>query len=46
MFKAYVQCNDDNVDRDAQTEETETRDVWTQHPGEGSAVSGGEQLAT
>ncbi|XP_016052419.1 PREDICTED: WD repeat-containing protein 60 [Miniopterus natalensis] len=39
--QAYVQCNDDNVDRDAQTEETETRDVWTQHPGEGSAVSGG-----
>ncbi|KAF6073034.1 hypothetical protein HJG60_020293 [Phyllostomus discolor] len=39
--QAYVQCNEDRVDRDAQTEETEAREVWTQHPGEGSAVSGG-----
>ncbi|XP_036905420.1 cytoplasmic dynein 2 intermediate chain 1 [Sturnira hondurensis] len=41
--QAYVQCNEDNVDRDVQTEETETRAVWTQHPGEGSAVSGGSE---
>ncbi|XP_045693812.1 cytoplasmic dynein 2 intermediate chain 1 isoform X2 [Phyllostomus hastatus] len=39
--QAYVQCNEDRVDRDVQTEETEAREVWTQHPGEGSAVSGG-----
>lgn len=42
FFKAYVQYNEDNVDRDIQTEEIETRGVWTQHPGEGTAVSGGE----
>ncbi|XP_036987801.2 cytoplasmic dynein 2 intermediate chain 1 isoform X2 [Artibeus jamaicensis] len=41
--QAYVQCNEDCVDRDVQTEETETRAVWTQHPGEGSATSGGSE---
>lgn len=40
--QAYVQCNEDNVERDIQTEELETREVWTQHPGEGAAVSGGK----
>lgn len=44
FLKAYVQYNEDNVDRDIQTEEIETRGVWTQHPGEGTAVSGGEQV--
>ncbi|XP_059135099.1 cytoplasmic dynein 2 intermediate chain 1 isoform X2 [Peromyscus eremicus] len=39
--QAYVQYNEDNVERDVQTEEIETRDVWTQHPGEGTVVSGG-----
>uniref|UniRef100_A0A8D1VM69 Cytoplasmic dynein 2 intermediate chain 1 n=1 Tax=Sus scrofa TaxID=9823 RepID=A0A8D1VM69_PIG len=41
--QAYVQCNEDRVERDAQTEEVETREVWTQHPGEGAAVSGGSE---
>uniref|UniRef100_A0A8D0Q6P8 Cytoplasmic dynein 2 intermediate chain 1 n=1 Tax=Sus scrofa TaxID=9823 RepID=A0A8D0Q6P8_PIG len=41
--QAYVQCNEDCVERDAQTEEVETREVWTQHPGEGAAVSGGSE---
>nr|XP_055191049.1 cytoplasmic dynein 2 intermediate chain 1 isoform X2 [Nyctereutes procyonoides] len=41
--QAYVQYNEDNVDRDIQTEEIETRGVWTQHPGEGTAVSGGSR---
>ncbi|XP_074222726.1 cytoplasmic dynein 2 intermediate chain 1 isoform X3 [Camelus bactrianus] len=40
--QAYVQCNEDHVERDVQTEEVETREVWTQHPGEGAAVSGGD----
>ncbi|XP_016016426.2 WD repeat-containing protein 60 isoform X2 [Rousettus aegyptiacus] len=40
--QAYVQCNEDDVERDIQTEELETREVWTQHPGEGAAVSGGK----
>ncbi|XP_032160433.1 WD repeat-containing protein 60 isoform X8 [Mustela erminea] len=39
--QAYVQYNEDAVDRDIQTEETETRGVWTQHPAEGAAASGG-----
>ncbi|XP_039692752.1 cytoplasmic dynein 2 intermediate chain 1 isoform X4 [Pteropus medius] len=41
--QAYVQYNEDNVERDIQTEELETREVWTQHPGEGPAVSGGRE---
>nr|XP_012641742.1 WD repeat-containing protein 60 isoform X2 [Microcebus murinus] len=39
--QAYVQYNEDNVERDIQTEEIETREVWTQHPGESSVVCGG-----
>ncbi|ELK37998.1 WD repeat-containing protein 60 [Myotis davidii] len=39
--QAYVQCNEGTVERDIQTEEMETREAWTQHPGEGAAVSGG-----
>ncbi|XP_011927689.1 PREDICTED: WD repeat-containing protein 60 isoform X4 [Cercocebus atys] len=41
--QAYVQCNEDNVERDIQTEEIETREVWTQHPGESTVVSGGSE---
>uniref|UniRef100_A0A8C2QF71 Cytoplasmic dynein 2 intermediate chain 1 n=1 Tax=Cricetulus griseus TaxID=10029 RepID=A0A8C2QF71_CRIGR len=41
--QAYVQYNDDNVERDIQTEDVETREVWTQHPGEGTVVSGGSE---
>ncbi|XP_059964411.1 cytoplasmic dynein 2 intermediate chain 1 [Mesoplodon densirostris] len=41
--QAYVQYNEDNADRDVQTEEVETQEVWTQHPGEGAAVSGGSE---
>ena len=43
--QAYIQCNEDSVDRDIQTEEVETQEVWTQHPGEGTAVSGGNGLS-
>ncbi|XP_041041044.1 cytoplasmic dynein 2 intermediate chain 1 isoform X3 [Carcharodon carcharias] len=39
--QAFVQCNEDNVDRDIQTDEIETVEKWTQHPGEGNAVCGG-----
>ncbi|XP_021096482.1 WD repeat-containing protein 60 isoform X3 [Heterocephalus glaber] len=41
--QAYVQYNEDNVERDIQTEDIETREVWTQHPGEGAIVSGGSE---
>lgn len=39
--QAYVQCNEDNVERDTQTEDADTTDKWTQHPPETSAASGG-----
>ncbi|KAM4874644.1 cytoplasmic dynein 2 intermediate chain 1 isoform 1-T1 [Thomomys bottae] len=39
--QAYVQYNEDNVERDIQTEDIDTREVWTQHPGESALVSGG-----
>uniref|UniRef100_H2ZUZ2 Dynein 2 intermediate chain 1 n=1 Tax=Latimeria chalumnae TaxID=7897 RepID=H2ZUZ2_LATCH len=39
--QAYVQCNEDNIDRDVQTEEIETVEKWTQHPGESAIVCGG-----
>ncbi|XP_061821776.1 cytoplasmic dynein 2 intermediate chain 1 isoform X2 [Nerophis lumbriciformis] len=38
--QAYVQCNEDNVDRDVQTEETYLSDKWTQHPAEHCGVCG------
>ncbi|XP_021091206.1 cytoplasmic dynein 2 intermediate chain 1 isoform X4 [Mesocricetus auratus] len=41
--QAYVQYNEDSVERDVQTEDIETREVWTQHPGEGTVVSGGSE---
>ncbi|XP_009885099.1 PREDICTED: WD repeat-containing protein 60 [Charadrius vociferus] len=41
--QAYVQCNEDNLERDIQTEEVETLEKWTQHPGESALVSGGEE---
>ncbi|XP_066537479.1 cytoplasmic dynein 2 intermediate chain 1 isoform X2 [Hoplias malabaricus] len=39
--QAYVQCNEDNTDRDTQTEETDTTDKWTQHPPETNIGCGG-----
>ncbi|POI35814.1 hypothetical protein CIB84_000434 [Bambusicola thoracicus] len=39
--QAYVQCKEDNLDRDIQTEEVEALEKWTQHPGESALVSGG-----
>ncbi|XP_054996946.1 cytoplasmic dynein 2 intermediate chain 1 isoform X2 [Sorex araneus] len=41
--QAYVQYNEDSVDRDIQTEEVESREAWTQHPAEGAAVCGGSE---
>ncbi|KAM9839249.1 cytoplasmic dynein 2 intermediate chain 1 [Aulostomus maculatus] len=38
--QAYVQCNEDNADRDIQTEEIEVSEKWTQHPPEYSGASG------
>ncbi|XP_077347262.1 cytoplasmic dynein 2 intermediate chain 1 isoform X2 [Lithobates pipiens] len=41
--QAYVQCNDDAVDRDLQTEEIDIEEKWTQHPAEGAVVCGGHK---
>lgn len=41
-MQAYVQYDEDSVERDIQTEEIESREVWTQHPAEGTAVCGGK----
>ncbi|KAM4718526.1 cytoplasmic dynein 2 intermediate chain 1 isoform 2-T2 [Anableps anableps] len=38
--QAYVQCNEDNADRDVQTEEVEVCEKWTQHPPEYSGACG------
>ncbi|XP_053324428.1 cytoplasmic dynein 2 intermediate chain 1 [Spea bombifrons] len=41
--QAYVQCNEDCVDRDIQTEEIDIMEKWTQHPGESAVVCGGSR---
>ncbi|XP_077364814.1 cytoplasmic dynein 2 intermediate chain 1 isoform X2 [Festucalex cinctus] len=38
--QAYVQCNEENADRDVQTEEVDLSDKWTQHPAEYSGACG------
>ncbi|GCB72027.1 hypothetical protein scyTo_0009007 [Scyliorhinus torazame] len=43
--QAFVQCNEDNVDRDIQTDEIETVEKWTQHPGEGNLICGGANVS-
>ncbi|XP_050969705.1 cytoplasmic dynein 2 intermediate chain 1 isoform X2 [Labeo rohita] len=43
--QAYVQCNEDNTDRDIQTEEVEMTDRWTQHPPEANAACGGSKAS-
>ncbi|XP_044281254.1 cytoplasmic dynein 2 intermediate chain 1 isoform X2 [Varanus komodoensis] len=44
--QAYVQWNEDNLERDVQTEEIETQEKWTQHPGETALVFGGPKSST
>lgn len=43
--QAYVQCNEDNVDRDIQTEEIDVGQKWTQHPPEHAGACGGRKAA-
>nr|XP_055062952.1 cytoplasmic dynein 2 intermediate chain 1 [Misgurnus anguillicaudatus] len=43
--QAYVQCNEDNTDRDIQTEEVDVTDKWTQHPPESKAACGGPKAS-
>lgn len=41
--QAYVQCNEENADRDVQTEEVDSSDKWTQHPAEHGGACGGRK---
>ena len=41
-LQAIVQCNDDNLERDTQTEDIENSDKWCQHPPEGVRCCGGK----
>ncbi|XP_040921193.1 cytoplasmic dynein 2 intermediate chain 1 isoform X2 [Toxotes jaculatrix] len=43
--QAYVQCNEDNADRDIQTEEIEVCEKWTQHPPEYNGACGDPNLS-
>nr|XP_046227327.1 cytoplasmic dynein 2 intermediate chain 1 isoform X2 [Scatophagus argus] len=43
--QAYVQCNEDNADRDIQTEEIEVCEKWTQHPPEHNGACGGANMS-
>ncbi|XP_042254869.1 cytoplasmic dynein 2 intermediate chain 1 isoform X2 [Thunnus maccoyii] len=43
--QAYVQCNEDNADRDIQTEEIEVCEKWTQHPPEHNGACGDPNLS-
>ncbi|KAL6097721.1 dync2i1 [Pungitius sinensis] len=43
--QAYVQCNEDNADRDIQTEEVEVCEKWTQHPPEHKGACGDPNLS-
>ncbi|XP_056155209.1 cytoplasmic dynein 2 intermediate chain 1 [Lampris incognitus] len=43
--QAYVQCNEDNTDRDIQTEEIELCEKWTQHPAERNGACGNPHLS-
>lgn len=39
-----MQCNEDNVEKEIQTDEIETRTKWTQNPASDAAGFGGEFL--
>ncbi|KAF4088718.1 hypothetical protein AMELA_G00058030 [Ameiurus melas] len=43
--QAYVQCNEDNIERDTQTDEADIADKWTQHPPETSVACGDPQIS-
>ncbi|KAM3842158.1 cytoplasmic dynein 2 intermediate chain 1-like [Diretmus argenteus] len=43
--QVYVQCNEDNAERDIQTEEIELCEKWTQHPAERNGACGDPNLS-
>ena len=40
-MQAFVQCHDDVLDREIQSEAIETTDVWTQYPSVGTSTVNG-----
>ena len=43
VAQKFVQTGEDNLDEEVQTEDVDVADLWTQHPPEGLAVSGGQK---
>ena len=43
MLQAYIQCNEDNLEKEVQTEEIEMRTKWTQNPASDAAGFGGNK---
>lgn len=41
--QAYIQCNEDNLEKEVQTEEKEMRTKWTQHPASDAAGFGDDE---
>ncbi|XP_046582184.1 cytoplasmic dynein 2 intermediate chain 1-like isoform X1 [Haliotis rubra] len=42
--QAYIQTNEDNIDRDIQTDDIDTKEKWTQHPSEDLLGVGGDGI--
>ena len=42
--QAYIQTNEDNIDRDIQTDEIETREIWVQNTADAIDNVGGRWL--
>ncbi|XP_048236481.1 cytoplasmic dynein 2 intermediate chain 1-like isoform X3 [Haliotis rufescens] len=42
--QAYIQTNEDNIDRDIQTDDIDTKEKWTQHPSEDVLGVGGDGI--
>ena len=40
LSQAYIQTNDDNIDREIQTDDIESSEKWCQHPQEDFCASG------
>ncbi|XP_067686428.1 cytoplasmic dynein 2 intermediate chain 1-like isoform X2 [Haliotis asinina] len=42
--QAYIQTNEDNIDRDIQTDDIDAKEKWTQHPSEDLLGVGGDGI--
>ena len=46
LLQAFVQCHEDVLDRDIQTETIETRDAWNQYPSQVTSIVYGNQITS